>query len=371
MEAPLRRLSPLGLLLLVALLAPLPSCNPPEGLCRDNHDCAEGLECRGAGSLENGMCVPIIQPEALLLTSCTVYRSDRSTGFPRVSQYTETLENGRACDFDPCTFTWAFPDGTSGSGRGIAHTYERPVPPPGITHLSVTLRNTGGILTTVTCSDSGLLAPQPLSVTCRADPSAGTAPLDVILGATPDGCIGPCHFAWDFGDGQHVAGDALSVVRHTYDRSPSSGSLTAAVVLTDAVTGSPGYLHREAACQRKISLDEPQTPSEPGPPTTPHNAAPMITAIAVEPPFIPQNGQASIGCNVSDADGDDMTVTATAANTSGGAILPPASLVVTGGSGGASFVFQAGGIATVTVTCTPVDSHGLAGAPASANLQVK
>jgi PKD repeat protein len=139
-----------------------------------------------------------------------------------VSDYRGNPESPFACESSACTYAWQFPDGASGSGQTITHRYERPVT-PSMTYLTVTAPEASGGSTSVTCVDEGMLPPRPLSVTCRAEPSMGTFPLDVILGATPDGCVGPCHFAWDFGDGQQAEADTLSVVHHTYAQAHPPG----------------------------------------------------------------------------------------------------------------------------------------------------
>jgi PKD domain len=211
-----------------------------------------------------------------------------------------------------------------------------------------------------------------LEVECSAVPATGRKPLDVELRGVPNGCIGPCRLAWDFGDGSPpVQVEPARAVQHTY---AAAGDYSAQVLLTDAVTGEPGYLQRGAVCQVDIEVSggPGPLPSPSSSPPPPGNLPPQVVSVSADPVDCAGTAAFSmIQCQVYDPDGDAITVTASASPPNNVTLTPP-SVTVTGGSGTATFslVFDPASPQALTITCTPQDSQGLAGEPSTIDLNI-
>jgi PKD repeat protein len=71
------------------------------------------------------------------------------------------------------------------------------------------------------CGDDDSTKPSTvLSLTCAADPTSGSTPLDVVFSASAKGGSGDVHYVWAFGDGSGAVGPTVSRrfdVGGTYD----------------------------------------------------------------------------------------------------------------------------------------------------------
>ncbi len=124
------------------------------------------------------------------------------------------------------TYSWNFGDGTNGTGKNTAHTYDS----PGTYTLSLTVVDNDGASSsttrTVTVTGAGNNAPV---AAIQANPSSGTVPLTVAFtgsgSSDSDGSI--ASYAWSFGDGS--TGTGVSP-QHLYT---SVGTFTASLTVTD------------------------------------------------------------------------------------------------------------------------------------------
>jgi hypothetical protein len=208
----------------------------------------------------------------------------------------------------------------------------------------------------------------PLEVHCSALPRSGPVPLEVQFNGVPEGCIGPCVFTWDFGDGSPaLRREANSVAQHTYSK---AGEYHATLQLTDAVTGEPGYAERSLRCPMTISVGGPPDTTPP-PPPPPGNHPPSIVSILPGPVTCsPGGATGAVLCQVQDPDGEAVTVTPSGILPDTLAFNPP-SATIPGGSGTATFTFAVpAGTPIVVVECAPEDARGLAGTPASTEIVI-
>ena len=121
---------------------------------------------------------------------------------------------------------------------------------------------------------------QPLTVSCRATPNTGDAPLRVDFAASAAGGPGSYEYAWDFGDGGE--GSPNPSPAHTYE---TAGDYEASVTVTDGA--------QTAACSRSIRVtrDLPAPPAlrrldvVVSGPTPFHVAGPDVTIACANPPL--------------------------------------------------------------------------------------
>lgn len=344
----------------------LPGCEMAE-----TRGCGNGSDCRPDEHCETGACVPgptsNIPPSTPPSTppgqggdldvQCNVH-PDRGR-IPRTVRL-EVLVNGGDA---PYQVRWDLGD------SGTVTTYDEFVDKEIIRPLqtvSAAVTDTGTPPRTGTCQVDVDFDPPTLQVGCSAAPTSGVAPLDVQFTADPEGCIGPCTFTWDFGDGSPLA--PARNPAHTY----GGGDYNARVTLTDAVTSNPP---REGVCTAVITVSGPPTPSGSPSPPPGGNHAPSVASITAGAPVCvnPSVATSTIQCQVVDVDGDDVTVTPSASPVLGGDFFTPSVATVPGGSGTATFTFSVHPppppqTQTYSITCTPVDEQGLGGQPASTSV---
>ncbi len=125
----------------------------------------------------------------------------------------------------PVTYSWAFGDGTSGSGVALNHTYALPG------NYSVTVTGTEGAWGSASKTVSVSVNPA-LSVSAVVAPSIPKAGETATFVAATNGGSGGATYAWTFGDGGTGAG---ATPTHTYS---ASGTYTATVTANDTLGGS-------------------------------------------------------------------------------------------------------------------------------------
>jgi PKD repeat protein len=195
-----------------------------------------------------------------------------SPSSPQVNQqitFTGSATGGTA----PYTFTWAFGDGSTGTGNTAAHAYHS----TGSFNVSLTVNDNGSPKQSTTSQHSVPVTnpppqpPSPLTASFSYSPQSPTAGQQITFTGYASGGTSPYTFNWSFGDGSTATG---STTTHTY---PSAGSYTTVLKASDS--GSP---KQTASSQQTISVSSPPPPPPP-PPT--------LTASFTYSPSSPQTGQ--------------------------------------------------------------------------------
>ena len=188
-------------------------------------------------------CVLGVGVAALALTSCALFNKPPVAGFTigpsttGAAPFTVTLSGAASTDPEGeiATYTWDFGDGTTGSGKSVAHTYS--------------VAGTFTIILTVTDNfDATDQAAKTIYVTAAAaagptasftmSASSGTSPVSITFDASgttyPGGTI--TAYEWTFGDGGNGFGQVTS---HTYFSSSShTYTVTLLVRASDGKTGT-------------------------------------------------------------------------------------------------------------------------------------
>lgn len=157
---------------------------------------------------------------------------------PPVASFTATPSTGVAplavtfnatassdSDGSIASYSWAFGDGTTGTGATAAHTYNT----AGTYTAKLTVTDNQGATGTVSSVITVSGANQAPVASFTSTPSTGTAPLVVSFNGAAstdtDGSI--ASYAWTFGDGTTGVGATIS---HTYN---TAGTYTATLTVTD------------------------------------------------------------------------------------------------------------------------------------------
>jgi uncharacterized repeat protein (TIGR01451 family) len=156
--------------------------------------------------------VSVVEPLAGLTAT-----NDSPTLLGNVTTLTATITAGTHV-----FYTWAFGDGTTGSGAVLAHTY----PSVGVYTAVVTASNEVSTLTATTTVD---IVDRPVTGLSVTNDSPTTLGNTTTLTATAGGSN--IVYAWDFGDGSPVIVGSQSVVAHTY---PTTGTFTAVVTASNS-----------------------------------------------------------------------------------------------------------------------------------------
>ncbi len=188
-------------------------------------------------------CVLGVGVAALALTSCALFNKPPVAGFTigpsttGAAPFTVTLSGAASTDPEGeiATYAWDFGDGTTGSGKSVAHTYS--------------VAGTFTIILTVTDNfDATDQAAKTIYVTAAAaagptasftmSASSGTSPVSITFDASgttyPGGTI--TAYEWTFGDGGNGFGQVTS---HTYFSSAShTYTVTLLVRASDGKTGT-------------------------------------------------------------------------------------------------------------------------------------
>ncbi len=188
-------------------------------------------------------CVLGVGVAALALTSCALFNKPPVAGFTvgpsttGTAPFTVTLSGAASTDPEGeiATYAWDFGDGTTGSGKSVAHTYS--------------VAGTFTIILTVTDNwDATDQAAKTIYVTAAAaagptasftmSASSGTSPVSITFDASgttyPGGTI--TAYEWTFGDGGNGFGQVTS---HTYFSSSSrTYTVTLLVRASDGKTGT-------------------------------------------------------------------------------------------------------------------------------------
>ncbi len=165
-------------------------------------------------------------------------------------QCTASASGGTA----PYTFTWAFGDGTTGSGNPVTHSYAV----KGTFVASATGRDANGA--SATGQASVVVAPQPLTITANCTSGAGGS---VTCDASATGGTGPYVFTWDVNKDGTIDGTGVPFTT-TF---PTKGTFSIDAIVRDAngqtakvnvpVTVSPQPLIITASCQTAATAGKP------------------------------------------------------------------------------------------------------------------
>jgi PKD repeat protein len=244
---------------------------------------------------------------------------------PQVNQQI-TFTGSATGGTSPYTFTWAFGDGSTGTGNTAAHSYAS----TGSFTVVLTVKDSGSPIQTANSQHSVTVTNQPpppqpppssLTTSFSYTPQSPPPGQQITFTGSATGGTTPYAFSWSFGDGSTATG---SIAAHAY---LNSGSYT--VTLTAIDNGAP---KQTASSQQTIRVAS-QPP--PPPPAT-------LTARFTYSPSSPETGQ-------------QVTFTATA---SGG--TPPYSYTWDFGDGstgtGSTATHTYGSSGTLTVTLTVTDN---------------
>jgi len=184
-------------------------------------------------------CVLVVAAATLALASCALFNKPPVAGFTvspstaGTAPFTVNLSGAASTDPDGeiASYAWDFGDGTTGSGKTVAHTYSN----PGTYTIILTVKDEYDASDTA-AKTIYVTAPEATGPTASftASPSSGTSPLNVTLDASGSTYSGGTisAYEWTFGDGSTSTGEVTS---HTYF---SSSSQTFTVTLL--VRGSDG-----------------------------------------------------------------------------------------------------------------------------------
>ena len=142
--------------------------------------------------------------------------NDGPTQLGDPTAFTATVTGGTT----PITYTWAFGDGTTGTGAVPTHTYAT----WGTFTATVTATNAAGSVFTTTVVT---VSPNPILGLAATSDSPTILGQTTTLTASVTGGTEPITYTWDFGDGD---GDMGDVVTHVY---PGVDTYTATVTATN------------------------------------------------------------------------------------------------------------------------------------------
>src|SRR5436309_3704120 len=129
----------------------------------------------------------------------------------------------------PYTFSWAFGDGSAGSGSSVTHAY-----PSAGTYIVVLTVKDSGSPQQIATSEQTVSVSNPLptpTVRFCYSPSSPQAGQQITFAASGSGGTAPYSFSWSFGDGSSSTG---STAAHTYS---STGNFSVTLTIKDS--GSP------------------------------------------------------------------------------------------------------------------------------------
>jgi PKD repeat protein len=196
-------------------------------------------------------------PPSNLLAGFTY--SPSSPQVNRQVNFTGSATGGTA----PYAFTWAFGDGSTGTGNTATHAYQS----TGNFNVVLTVKDNGSPKQTANSQHSVTVTsppppppPSSLTTSFSYNPPSPTAGQQITFSGSASGGTAPYVFNWSFGDGSTSTG---STATHTY---ATAGSY--AIILKASDSGSP---KQTASSQQTITVTSPPPP--PPPPPTPLTAS--------------------------------------------------------------------------------------------------
>jgi PKD repeat protein len=182
-------------------------------------------DSRGRTVTANCPVIRATSAPAPLTATCSV--NPRSGNAPLNSYFTSTASGGSG----GYIYTWTFDDGqTQTSSYGsTSHLYNT----AGNYHPILNVRDSQGNTVNADCGPVNVYpVTPPLTVSCSADPTNGTSPLNVWFQAVPSGGSGSyTNFRWQFGDSS-TQNTADAYTQHTYN---SAGYYYSRVTVTDSM----------------------------------------------------------------------------------------------------------------------------------------
>ncbi len=188
-------------------------------------------------------CVLAVGVAVLALASCALFNKPPLAGFtvgPSTTgpvPFTVTLSGAPSTDPEGeiATYAWDFGDGTTGSGKTVAHTYSA----AGTFTIILTVTDNWDA-TDQAAKTVYVTAAEPAGPTASftVSASSGTSPLNVTFDASGSSYVGGTisAYEWTFGDGGNGFGQVTS---HTYFSSSShSYTVTLLVRGSDGKTGT-------------------------------------------------------------------------------------------------------------------------------------
>jgi PKD repeat protein len=157
----------------------------------------------------------------------------------------------------PYSFSWAFGDGSTGTGLSTAHTYSS----PGNFTVTLTVRDSSSSQQTASSQQSVTVTsppPPPLQASFTFNPSSPIAGQAVSFTGSAFGGVSPYSYSWSFGDGATALG---SLVSHTFQ---SGGTYTVALTVTDSA-GQIAKSSQTVTVASPLSASISYSPSNPSP----------------------------------------------------------------------------------------------------------
>jgi PKD repeat protein len=210
-------------------------------------------------------------PPSNLLAGFTY--SPSSPQVNRQVNFTGSATGGTA----PYTFTWAFGDGSTGTGNTATHAYQS----TGNFNVVLTVKDNGSPKQTANSQHSVTVTspppPPPLSSLTTSfsyNPPSPTAGQQITFSSSASGGTAPYVFNWSFGDGSTSTG---STATHTY---ATAGSY--AIILKASDSGSP---KQTASSQQTITVTSPPPPPPPPPLTASFSYSPSSPSVGQQVTF--------------------------------------------------------------------------------------